>query len=134
MTACRTLQIGHATVYVDPVAVYVRTTFPDGAFVEARPQYRAEDHARAADLGYAGVEAMTLAHDVCHSFLAWKTNGVSSPTLWNVAHGIIDDELAGSEEAAVMAFQRFINNPETHRFPIEWRAEALALLAAPLPE
>lgn len=124
----RTLRFGAATVFIDPVQCYVRTSFDDGAHCEARPQYGPEHEARARDLGYATVEAMTLAHDPCHSILATLKGLPYSPTLWNVAHGVTDDESAGMEEDDVLSFQRFLNDPASIAFPPAWRTEALALL------
>lgn len=126
--APHTVTFGLATIYIDPVECYVRTTFVDGAYCEARPNDSEEDRARAASLGYGSVEEMTIAHDLTHSFYAWKCGVLYSPTLWNVAHGITDDELAGREEAAILALQRFFNDPAAHRFPRGWRDEFRALL------
>lgn len=107
----RTLIFGAALVTIDREECCVQTLFQDGSLVLARPNFTDEDRARARSLGYPGVYEMTLEHDVLHSFLAQRRGLDASPVLWAVAHGEeLPGEVAGREEALVLAFARYMND------------------------
>lgn len=126
----RTIQLGQTTVYIDPAQPYVRTTFSDGTYVEARPNHTPEDLARAESLGYDGVDRMTLDHDAVHCFLADRAGLPVSPVLWAVAHeSHIDQADVDAEEGEALLFQRWINDPGTAvPFPFGWRCDFLRLV------
>jgi len=89
---------------------WVVTRYPDGTEVHAHPNHRPDDEKRAAALGYPDVEAMTLDHDVLHERLARAAGLPYSPTLYGLAHGQpAPPALAALEEAAVLAYARFVN-------------------------
>jgi hypothetical protein len=88
---------------------WVRTTLPDGSPIYAVPGETAEDVARAHSLGYDGnVWAMTRDHDRIHALLAHAFGLPESPALRQTLTGV-QSELAGAEECAVLAIQRWVN-------------------------
>lgn len=88
---------------------FVRTTLPDGSPLLATPGKTPEDTARAHALGYAGdVWAMTRDHDRFHALLAHAFGLAESPALRQALDGV-QSELAGAEEEAVLAIQRWHN-------------------------
>ncbi len=91
-----------------PGTAWVVTRFPSGAAVEAHPQHGPEDVARAEALGYPHVGAGCLDHDPLHVVVA---EVLGTPTLLrSLAEGKpVDPELAGAEEAVVLAVQRYLN-------------------------
>ena len=96
---------------------FVRTTLPDGSPVHAVPGESPEDMARAASLGYGegtqAVLAMTYDHDRIHALLAHAFGLPESPALRQTLQGT-QSELAGAEEAMVLAAQRWINLCKRH--------------------
>lgn len=106
----RTLQIAASLVYLDADAAYVRTTFPGGLYLEARPQPGQEE--TAALLGYGDdVARLTLDHDLAHSVICAELLGLpASPTLLHEAGGEqVSVEWRALEEALVMFAQRCVN-------------------------
>lgn len=97
---------------VEIFADFVRTTLPDGSPVYAVPGETDEDMARAAALGYGegpqAVLAMTWDHDRFHALLAHAWGLPESPALRQTVEES-RSELAGAEEAAVLAIQRWWN-------------------------
>jgi hypothetical protein len=98
-------------VVVDPAQRYVETRFPDGTTVGATPNR--DDHSLriARDLGYGDdTWAMSLDHELCHSWLAQVADQPWSPTLWRLAHpddlDVANDVEVAEEEARVLEFQR----------------------------
>lgn len=88
---------------------FVRTRLPDGTVIHAVPGDTAEDVARAHSLGYAGdTWAMTRDHDRLHALLCHALGLEESPALRATARRE-ESELAGAEECAVLAIQRFVN-------------------------
>lgn len=88
---------------------FVRTTLPGGAALIATPGTTPEDIARAHALGYGGdVWAMTRDHDRFHALLAHAFGLEESPALRQAVSGT-HSELAGAEEEAVLAIQRWHN-------------------------
>lgn len=116
-----TLRYAGSEVYIDPSQPYVRTTFKCcGVYVEARSQYGDEDKARAASLGYDGVEACTLEHDPLHSWLARVLGLSCSPTLEALAHGREHSpDLVQAEEAVILGLQAFLNALKRHGYPVD---------------
>lgn len=99
----------YGATLVEVFAGFVRTTLPDGAPVYAVPGETAEDVARAHALGYGGdVWAMTRDHDRFHAALAHAFGLPESPALRATVEGV-QSELAGAEECAVLAIQRWLN-------------------------
>jgi hypothetical protein len=99
---------GHTLVEVF-AGGFVRTTLPDGTVIHAAPGDTPEDKARARSLGYEGdVWAMTRDHDRFHALLAHAFGLEESPALRATARGE-QSELAGAEECAVLAIQRWAN-------------------------
>lgn len=108
----RTHQFGRVSVTVDhpPAPSRVVTTFSDGSRLEACPQETDDYRDRALSLGYESADAMNREHDVLHSFLADKLGWPCSPCLYAAAQRLpIDQEQRDTEEACVLAFQRYLN-------------------------
>lgn len=88
---------------------WVETVLPGGAVVHALPLHGPEDQARARALGYQGdVWRMTLEHDHMHVRLCHALGPRESPALRQASRGESSD-LAGAEEAMVLAAQAFVN-------------------------
>ena len=83
------------------------------------PNYRPEDLALAAQLGYgtghAAVHACWQEHDPIHSFLAVACGGDWSPTLHAAAHGYkLPRGLIPAEETDVLALQAYLCTTRLH--------------------
>lgn len=86
---------------------WVVTTLPGGQEVHAHPD--AASAPMALRLGYAGdVEALTRDHDLIHSWLADELGLPQSISLAQTAGLDVPGDLAGLEEDAVLAVQRYI--------------------------
>jgi hypothetical protein len=87
-------------------ATWVETSLPDLPTLYACPML--EQAETAAALGYgADVDALTRDHDFLHAWLADVLGLDASASLTLAAGGVADPDIAGAEEAAVMALQRF---------------------------
>jgi hypothetical protein len=101
------VRYGGTTAYVGDS--WVTTALPDGRVVYATPNHDDESNARALELGYSGVEAMTREHDPMHALLCHALGLDYSPALSRAADGLRATELSDAEEAMVLAAQRFRN-------------------------
>lgn len=84
------------------------TTLPTGETVHAHPDGSEEQAETARRLGYPDVCSLTREHDLTHSWLADVLGLPASFSLSQAAGLPTDPELAGIEEDAVLALQRFI--------------------------
>jgi hypothetical protein len=105
-----TFRFSHCRLDYWPQYDYAETVFEDGASVAACPMHTGQYRATARDLGYGSdLALMSLHHEFMHSFLAEIISGSYSPTLWNVAHGIVGNPSAtADEEARVLGLQRML--------------------------
>jgi hypothetical protein len=91
-----------------------RTTFLDGAFVDAIPHLTAHYHVISHRCGYGDdVLRYCREHEVCHSFLAERMDDATSDVLWDLAHDLpTPPQYAVTEEIAVQTFQRWLRANE----------------------
>lgn len=129
MRGC-TIRIWHAGTYTE-------TLFPDGTLcpaMAASPVEQAEtaaDQARTAqELGYGeDVNAMVREHEILHTLLAEARGQEYSPTLFDVAHGVLNQWYHYPEEKDVLAFQKYMNDPQTADDSLHRLAEEIDLQA-----
>lgn len=115
---------GEVIVEIDDDRQRVVTRFPDGeSLVTAN---RDDQDAMAASLGYEGPWELNRMHDPMHSWLADQLGLPYSPTLHGVARSApASTELATSEEAAVLALQRYVNAlSRASGLPLDWKLRA----------
>jgi hypothetical protein len=89
----------------------VTTTFADGTYVCAAPNFDPDNIKQAWSLGYQGdTWAMTRDHELTHSLLAVRDGLEHSQTLWRLAHPDADvsHETVALEEAMVLDFQQLL--------------------------
>ncbi len=94
--------------YVRVFGSRVLTVLPDGAFVNAFPNYDEASRRMAARLGYPNVEAMTREHDPLHARLCFALGLDESPALRSAVTGI-STEASGADERMVLAAQELLN-------------------------
>lgn len=83
---------------------YTVVALPDGKIVRGRPQQNAEQMQTAHDLGYGNdVNAMVADHDPLHALLC---DFLGLSTSFSLSGG--NETIARSEEAAVLAVQKFM--------------------------
>lgn len=121
--ATRTFTFKHCWVHVSPG--YTETVFHDGTRVTASPEDSEEYRTKARRYGYNDdIAALSCEHELLHTFLAEAFGLGSSPTLWAVAHGQLENMAPlwaqEEEEVFVLAFQVYLNGGEA--------AEALSSL------
>lgn len=86
-----------------------RVVLADGREIIAAPEKTKEYEERARSLGYKSGLAMCQDHDWMHCILANALGMKQSPALTRAADSLPINELAGAEEDAVLAIQRFLN-------------------------
>lgn len=105
------LRFRNCAFEVDHADKYMQTTFEDGCFAPARPNYRVSDVERAKTLGYHGdTWQMSLDHEPLHTFVAEIVGEPYSRILWNVAHGggLRWPEGGREEEGYVVSLQAYL--------------------------
>jgi hypothetical protein len=112
------VRVGANFIRCWPDQRHLCTVLPDGAEVPASPNHTPADVALAHELGYPSTWELTLAHEVCHTYLAVEMGAECSPVLWWVAHQDSWDEheqnMFQIEEAVVLDFQRALNGRGEH--------------------
>jgi hypothetical protein len=106
-----TLTFQRCRLDVDHERKYMQTTFEDGTYAPATPNYREDDVRRARELGYRGdTWQMTLDHEPLHTLIAEMMGESYSRILWNVAHGggLRWPEGGREEEGYVTALQAYL--------------------------
>jgi hypothetical protein len=108
-----TFDMGSCLLQVWPEGRYCQSVFPDATTVPAAPQDNESYRNMARELGYGeDTWRMCVEHELLHTMLAQMDGRPYSPTLFAVAHGVVDSLepiLVAEEEAAVLEFQRRLN-------------------------
>ena len=108
------VRCGLVTIRYWPETDYLETVWDEAHKVPSAPNYRDEDLALAAELGYGvgreAVRACWVEHDPLHSFLAVAQGLDWSPTLHSVGWGYKPPRgVIPAEEEDVLAFARYLN-------------------------
>lgn len=94
-------------VEITASAEYVETRFPSGRALIAAIATQPGQDKTAADLGFDSPEAMNREHDIAHSLLAHWLGLPWSPNIYALAHGEPISDQHVTEEAAVLALQKY---------------------------
>jgi len=105
-----TIMLQKVKVEIWPLSEHIRTTFPDGSWLDAAPQDNDAYRSTAADMGYTDPWDMCREHELLHTILVAQFQGKEySTALYKAANGLPFNHNDYVEEGLVMGIQKKFN-------------------------